>query len=169
MKSQKGTKGSVGAPRKPIVGLTTKPISGRFTIARLVELNSPGICELTIRKTVEAHVEGKYRNQNGKVTGKATPRLKMLRETMKQDGVGRPNFVYTILGRGVKASTKTPRKTKTVTVAAPETVSAPVVTIPETPVIVPEPTPIVAVEVPAPVETPVTEGSEIPAFAQAAA
>jgi hypothetical protein len=166
MKSQKGTKGSVGAPRKPIVGLTTKPISGRFTIARLVELNSPGICELTIRKTVEAHVEGKYRNQNGKVTGKATPRLKMLKETMKQDGVGRPNFVYTILGR---KAVKVTRKTKTVTVASPETVSAPVVTIPETPVIVPEPTPVVAVEVPAPVETPVTEGSEIPAFAQAAA
>lgn len=175
----KNKKGSVGAPRKPIIGLTVNPLAGRFTIAQLVDLNKDSICELTIRKTVEAHVEGVYRTKRGKrnvVTGKATPRLKMLSIVEKQDGVGRPSFVYTILGKGAKA-TKVTRKAKTVTNAAPETNPTVVVNVAPTPapeaILIPistEPTPAPVVETPAPVtvsEPVVTEGSEIPAFAAA--
>jgi hypothetical protein len=129
--SQKGKWGKVGAPPKQI----TFP-EGRFTLKQVFAANK-SVCELTVRKRVEALVDA------GKVV--------KLASTEKQDGVGRPNFVYRVkpsslnVVNGVKPTRKTKTKTVTTTVA---TVTPPV------PVVTPVPatSPVVDPVVPAVVD-----------------
>jgi hypothetical protein len=81
--SQRGKKGSVGAPAKPIQGLTINKVRGAFTVASILALNvNPSVSELTIRKTISVMKKKKLILKN--------------KESMKTDGAsGRPSFSYT--------------------------------------------------------------------------
>jgi len=152
--SRKGNWGKVGAPPKAVAFPR-----GKFTIKKLVTLNK-GVCELTLRKRIDAGVEA------GTIT--------QLKETVRQDGVGRPNFLFTVNGsvadlnkagrptakarpaaKTAKAVRK-PRKAKVVT---------PVATVVPTPI--PVATPVPTSPTPEPVAVTVVddvkEGSEVPA------
>jgi len=153
--SLKGKWGTVGAPPKAV-----KFPRGKFTIKKLFALNQ-GVCELTLRKRIDAAV--------------AAGTITQLKETVRQDGVGRPNFLFQVngsvkefnkaasVGRSAVKATRKTRKVVTETVT-----TTPVAEVVPTPVPVATPvpatsTPVVNVVTPAPVVDDVTEGSEVPA------
>jgi hypothetical protein len=127
--SRKGKWGKTGAPPKTV----TFP-HGKFTLVQIFEAN-PSICELTIRKRVEAHVKG-YKMVKGVKVPVPKVILK-LDEFATHDGVGRPNYLYRVRAGSLKAlnaGAKSSRKGNKATVVPVVDVAA---EVPLTPVEVP--------------------------------
>ena len=157
-KSQKGTYGKVGAPPKDV-----RIPAGSFTMERAVKLNVGRACELTVRKRVNAAINGFYFTGTGKDKKKVTvPVTHKLGEPIPQPkgGVGRPSYRIVPLDTKV-AKTVAPKAKKPTVVKSTPVVN---VEVPATVAITPEPvatpqvtTPqdvTVAVETPAAVVTP---------------
>jgi len=153
-KSQKGTYGKVGAPPKDV-----KIPAGSFTMKRAIKLNKGRVCELTVRKRVNAAINGFYFTGTGKNKKKVSvPVTHKLGEPIPQPkgGVGRPEFRIVSVDN-TKVTKPVVRKVKKPAVAK----STPVVTV-TAPVAVATPAPVVstpqvttpAVETPASVVTP---------------
>lgn len=88
-KSQRGKKGTVGAPAKPIIGLTKDPRRGRFTIKEIFALNAGTISMLTIINCLNGTDTRKGMLKTGEVT--------KLSETFKEKGKsGKPAHVFMI-------------------------------------------------------------------------
>ena len=151
-KTQKDT-GKVGAPPKDV-----RIPAGSFTMKRVINLNAGQVCALTVRKRVNAAIDGFYYTGTGKDKTKVSVPVTHKRgEPIPQPegGVGRPSF--RIVPVDVEVTKLVAPKAKKPTVAA----SMPVVTVTALkPVIAPAPvvstsrvtTP--AVETPASVVTP---------------
>ncbi len=124
-KSMRGKKGSVGAPAKPIIGLTKSPMRGRFTKLDLFNANAQTISMLTIINRIDSMLESKE--------------LIKLDETRKEKGKpGKPADLF-ILAK--YAEKKAKAHTPTVTVEnAPVVDTAPAVEpMPEPTAPAPEP------------------------------
>lgn len=158
--SLKGQWGKVGAPPKTI----TFP-RGKFTLKEIFAANK-GACELTIRKRVDAYVLGFYVVNGKKIT--VPKAIVQLDETSKQDGVGRPNFLFRVkpgqlstVNAPIGVKVKARRKTRKAPMAI---ITTPVMPVALVPAIVPDIEPNVVVSP----DGVVTEGSDIPAFAEVA-
>lgn len=137
IKSQRGIKGTVGAPAKPVRFPKVK-----FTVKRAVAMN-PNVCELTVRTAIkEALVVGELVNV-GKVP-------------QPKKAAGRPQFAFILkelVGNLTVKPTKTPKVAKVKAVKVPKAEKPEVVPTVTVVAVAPEvvaPTPVV---VTAPVES----------------
>jgi len=125
-KSLMGKWNKVGAPPKPIIGLTVNRARGKFTKFDIFERNQRTVSLLTINNRLKSLIKAKE--------------LCKTAETMAADGPGRPAYLYSF-----DLSLAAPKRTR----KARKTVAAE----PTTPAVVETPAPAV-VETPAPAETP---------------
>jgi hypothetical protein len=88
-KSQRGKKGTVGAPAKHIAGLTKDPRRGRFTLKEIHALNGGTISMLTIINRLKGTATRKGLCETGEVT--------KLPETLKEAGKpGKPADLFMV-------------------------------------------------------------------------
>ncbi len=116
----------------------TLPRTKKFTLAQVYAVNS-GISDLTVYNRVKSMVRG-YKLVDKKRV-KVPKELVQLDEKVKQDGVGRPSFLFTKIENAVTPTVKATkvvktRKTKTA-VKVPSVLSVTIGTIPVTAVPVP--------------------------------
>lgn len=142
-KSLMGKWNKVGAPPKPIIGLTVNKARGKFTKFDIFERNGRTVSLLTINNRLKSLIKAKE--------------LCRTAETMKIEGPGRPAYLYSFdLTLAAPKRTRKGRKVaaETAPVVAAETPAPAVV---ETPAPVVAETPAVETPAPAAVETPAAQ------------
>lgn len=145
-KSLMGKWKKVGAPPKPIIGLTVNKARGKFTKFDIFERNGRTVSLLTINNRLKTLIKAKE--------------LVKTAETMKIEGPGRPAYLYSFdLTLAAPKRTRKGRKTaqtETAPVVAAET-PAPVMAETPAPVVAEAPAPAVEAPAPAVVETPAAQ------------
>ena len=135
-KSLMGKWKKVGAPPKPIIGLTVNRARGKFTKFDIFERNGRTVSLLTINNRLKTLIKAKE--------------LCKTAETMAVDGPGRPPYLYSF-DLTLAAAKRTGRKNRKVAAEAPvvaaETPAAPAETL----------APAIETPAPAAVETPAAQ------------
>jgi len=134
-KSQRGKKGTVGAPSKPILGLTKDPRRGRFTLKEIHALNGGTISMLTIINCLKGTDTRKGLLKSGEV-------IKLDEKAKVKGQPGKPADVYMVT-KFMDKKSKKGNKPNTPAIKTVAVETAPIVNL--------NPEPAVEVEQPCPV------------------